>query len=116
MLFLFILDSFFVDYIHETTGSSIYLPNRLGLSANGFKPYLYQTHAEILSVEPNEGSVEGGTVITISGRGFYPQGEDNIKVLIGGIECKVLSYSSSKIECISGPKPQDTQYYPGEDQ
>lgn len=57
--------------------------------ANGFR-YLYpETNPEIVSVDPEEGSTEGGLLITIKGKDF----RDRARVVIGGKEAEVLYIS-----------------------
>ena len=106
--------SFDLTVTHSRYGRSTPITNRIGLSADGFKPYLYQTHAHIDSVSPSSGSTEGGTVITIQGKGFYPNTSNDITVLVGGVECEVLNVSSTEIQCRTGPRSDRLPLYPGE--
>nr|XP_047143668.1 fibrocystin-L-like isoform X2 [Hydra vulgaris] len=64
--------------------------------------YNYQTFAEIESISPRNGSVEGGTVITITGR-FFGNNQDNVKVKVHGVDCAVTSVVETQINCITGP-------------
>lgn len=57
-------------------GSSLYL------SRNG-QIYQYQTYAEITSVSPNTGSIEGCTKVTITGRNF-DETKSKSQVFVGG--------------------------------
>jgi hypothetical protein len=61
----------------------------------------------IADINPKQGSVGGGTVLTISGTGFAnnsPYGNSNV-VMIGNdntderTECKIVSFNSSEIKC-----------------
>lgn len=57
-------------------GSSLYL------SRNG-QIYQYQTYAEITSVSPSTGSIEGCTKVTITGRNF-DETKAKSQVFVGG--------------------------------
>ena len=46
-------------------------------------------HADIHRVFPQEGSVHGGTLVTISGAGFRAE-DGEIEVDIDGIPCQVI--------------------------
>ena len=75
-----------VDLVSQSRGIALLASDRLGVDARNFERYLYQTHPEILSVSPREGSIRGGTLVTITGTGFYPdQLSDSLKVTIGGV-------------------------------
>lgn len=77
-----------VDLVSQSRGIALLANDRLGVDARNFERYLYQTHPEILSVSPREGSIRGGTLVTITGTGFYPdQLSDSLKVTIGGVCC-----------------------------
>lgn len=57
-------------------GSSLYL------SRNG-QIYQYQTYAEITSVSPSTGSIEGCTKVTVTGRNF-DETKAKSQVFVGG--------------------------------
>ncbi|XP_058518216.1 fibrocystin [Ochotona princeps] len=57
--------------------------------------FLYQTHAGILSVFPETGSIGGRTDITITGDFF----DNSTHVTVAGIPCDVRHVSPRKIEC-----------------
>ena len=57
----------------------------------------------IISLTPNSGSVEGGTILTISGYGFSSQKSNNI-VLIGSQPCHIVYSSYSNVQCITPPQ------------
>lgn len=68
-------------FVHDSCrscrqGSSLYL------SRNG-QIYQYQTYAEITSVSPNTGSIEGCTKVTITGRNF-DETKSKSQVFVGG--------------------------------
>jgi len=57
---------------------------------------------QIRSVEPEVGSVGGGTKLTIDGRGFGYDGSvdyDDIEIVVGHGECEIESLSSDQIIC-----------------
>ena len=77
------------------------------------RPYMYQTFAEVLSVSPASGSLAGGTVVTITGRGFPTLDlglGDTLAVMLSGVPCAVLSSSYGTITCRSGPAPAPPAY------
>ena len=61
--------------------------------------------AEISSVSPQQGSVAGGTLLTVSGRGFSSN-RSQISVTIGGTVCAVSSTSYSQIMCTTSAKSE----------
>lgn len=73
----------------------------------------FQLHAELDAVSPALGSTAGGTVLTISGRGFpsYPppgvldQAATIDVVLPGGAPCTLLTSNYSTITCVTAPQP-----------
>ena len=82
--------------------NSVYRFDRIG------RPYMYQTFAEVLSLSPTSGSLAGGTIVTITGRGFPTLDlglGDTLAVQLYGVACAVLSSSYSTITCRSGPAP-----------
>ena len=56
--------------------------------------------AEITSVSPPQGSVGGGTRLSIVGRGFSDN-EDEVSVSLGGQTCVVTSSNYTGIECVT---------------
>ena len=52
-------------------------------------------------MEPKEGSIAGGTRVTIYGSGFGDKASD-VKVLIGDTLCDVISVNVSRIVCMTG--------------
>ena len=52
-------------------------------------------------MEPKEGSLGGGTRVTIYGSGFGDKTSD-VKVSIGGSLCDVKSVNISRIVCMTG--------------
>ncbi|XP_021354873.1 fibrocystin-L-like isoform X2 [Mizuhopecten yessoensis] len=76
--------------------------------------YMTQTYAVITNVNPNQGSVAGGTNITVTGRNF-DKTDANVKIDLGGVPCLYPTYhSQSTMTCISPAKPAQTKaVYPG---
>lgn len=58
-------------------------------------------------MEPSEGSKEGGTLLTITGKAFGTR-KENIKVKVGGVPCAVqeVSTDGDVVKCITG-KPTE---------
>lgn len=70
---------------------------------------------DIESVEPNTGSMAGGTWITIRGKHFGVL-KDNIEVKVAGIPCKVNTLDDRKIVCVTGEVKEsnvDGDIFPG---
>ncbi|CAH1789358.1 unnamed protein product [Owenia fusiformis] len=77
--------------------------------------------ALIYSVSPTEGSINGGTSITIAGNGFAPA---DTTVSVGGVDCTIETISISELTCITGAHSAGTVkininsngiYYPQQD-
>lgn len=52
----------------------------------------FHSYADIHQVYPQEGSIHGGTLVTITGTGFSAE-DGEVEVDIDGIACKVSSCS-----------------------
>jgi hypothetical protein len=80
-----------------------YLYDRAG------QAYMYQTYPVVNSISPNNGSTAGGTLVTISGRGFptldLGLGGDTLAVKLYGVPCAIQSSNYTTIVCRSGPAP-----------
>ena len=61
----------------------------------------FEIYPQVKSVSPSIGSVEGGTLITITGSGFATTmpDADPVSVQVGGVDCDVESMTSSQILC-----------------
>jgi hypothetical protein len=70
--------------------------------------YMFQTFPEVTSISPSNGSLAGGTLVTITGRGFpsldWGLG-DTLSVQLYGVPCAVLSSTYSVVVCRSGAAP-----------
>ncbi|XP_043545298.1 fibrocystin-L-like [Chiloscyllium plagiosum] len=75
---------------------SIYVQTRVGKSLNASVEYVLR----VTEVTPQQGSLYGGTKITISGSGFSPVPEDNI-VQIGSVPCHITFASPNILKCVS---------------
>ena len=67
----------------------------------GSRPPQFKYVLEVTSISPRHGSIFGGTIVTVSGRGF----SDNMSAVlvnIGDVPCKVLSSRSTRIVCKTG--------------
>ena len=61
----------------------------------------------IVSISPSTGSVNGGTVLTISGNGF----DDSTQVLLHTVACVVTSRAINSINCVTGAHAAATVNY-----
>ncbi|XP_043545299.1 PKHD1 like 1, tandem duplicate 1 [Chiloscyllium plagiosum] len=59
---------------------------------------MFQTYAEVTGIYPSEGSVEGGTLLTVTGQ-FFDETDAPARVTVGGQSCEVLSVSTTQIIC-----------------
>uniref|UniRef100_A0A673FZ74 Fibrocystin-L-like n=1 Tax=Sinocyclocheilus rhinocerous TaxID=307959 RepID=A0A673FZ74_9TELE len=87
----YILDSDFGRSLPDFGVFSISALNKLAM---------FQTYAEVTGVSPSEGSVFGGTLLTIQGR-YFDETDKPAMVLVGGRECQVQSISNERIICIT---------------
>ncbi|XP_059206673.1 fibrocystin-L-like isoform X1 [Centropristis striata] len=94
-------------------GRSLPEKNLYRVSSVG-KLYMFQTFAEVTAVSPSMGSVEGGTLLTVSGR-FFDETDRPARVLVGGLPCEIESLSDNRITCRT-PKHEmnsNVPVYPG---
>ncbi|XP_044864776.1 fibrocystin [Mauremys mutica] len=75
--------------------------NGIAIGSHGVDPFI-QYDTEILSIEPCCGSVLGGTVLTISGKGFS-QNPSLVSVFIGTQTCDVTRSVEETIWCQTPP-------------
>ncbi|XP_071356429.1 PKHD1 like 1, tandem duplicate 1 [Trachinotus anak] len=94
-------------------GRSLPEKNLYRVSALG-KLSMFQTFAEVTGVSPSNGSVMGGTLLTIHGR-FFDQTDHPARVLVGGLPCEIQSVSDDRITCRTAKHQMnnDTGVYPG---
>ncbi|XP_030644362.1 PKHD1 like 1, tandem duplicate 1 [Chanos chanos] len=86
---------------------SYILDNDYGRSLPDFSNYyvsslnklaMFQTYAEVTGISPSEGSVLGGTLLTIHGH-YFDETDQPARVLVGGRECEIQSLSDERIIC-----------------
>nr|XP_010954142.1 fibrocystin-L isoform X1 [Camelus bactrianus] len=100
----FILDS---DYGRSFPQKMAYFVSSLN------KISMFQTYAEVTTISPSQGSIQGGTRLTISGR-FFDQTDFPVRVLVGGQPCDILNVTENTICCRTPPKPDIPRtVYPG---
>jgi IPT/TIG domain. len=63
---------------------------------------LCHSTVDIKSISPNSGSMAGGTLITITGKGFKVAPKDII-IDIAGLPCVVQSNTDTEIVCKTSP-------------
>lgn len=68
----------------------------------------FSVHIKIYSVSPNEGSIEGGTLINIKGENFLSQ-KINQFVFIKNLVCNYINVTNSEINCLTSAAPTETQ-------
>ncbi|XP_073714830.1 fibrocystin-L-like [Misgurnus anguillicaudatus] len=74
---------------------------------------MFQTYAEVTGVSPSEGSVLGGTSLTIQGR-YFDKTNLPAVVLVGGQECQIQNVSDEKIVCLTpGYERTNMTVFPG---
>ncbi|XP_060067589.1 fibrocystin-L-like [Ylistrum balloti] len=65
---------------------------------------VFQMYPYVASISPSVGSVIGGTLITVNGRGFA---KDATSVLVGELECKDINVrSTTELTCVTPEKPR----------
>lgn len=69
------------------------------------------TTIDVENVEPKMGSINGGTLLSITGKHFGSN-KENIKVKVAGVDCKVVSVDNEMIKCRTGV--QDLEASEGE--
>uniref|UniRef100_W5KUJ5 PKHD1 like 1, tandem duplicate 2 n=1 Tax=Astyanax mexicanus TaxID=7994 RepID=W5KUJ5_ASTMX len=111
------LDSIYSDWGYmscKMTGSyvghhnlSYILDSEYGRSLPDFQTYsvsalnkisMFQTYAEVTGVSPSEGSLLGGTLLTIQGN-YFDETDQPAEVLVGGRECEVQSVTEQTLTC-----------------
>lgn len=74
---------------------------------------MFQTYAEVTGVSPSEGSMLGGTSLTIQGR-YFDETDLPAVVLVGGEACQIQSISDEKIVCMTpGYERTNVTVFPG---
>ncbi|CAM4636768.1 unnamed protein product [Leuciscus chuanchicus] len=74
---------------------------------------MFQTYAEVTGVSPSEGSILGGTLLTIQGH-YFDETDQPAMVLVGGRECQIQKISNERIVCITpGYEKNNMTVFPG---
>ncbi|XP_056106663.1 fibrocystin-L-like [Rhinichthys klamathensis goyatoka] len=74
---------------------------------------MFQTYAEVTGVSPSEGSILGGTLLTIQGH-YFDETDQRAMVLVGGRECQIQKISNERIVCITpGYEKNNMTVFPG---
>ncbi|XP_051729222.1 fibrocystin-L-like [Ctenopharyngodon idella] len=100
----YILDSQFGRSLPDLGVFSISALNKLAM---------FQTYAEVTGVSPSEGSILGGTLLTIQGH-YFDETDQPAMVLVGGRECQIQTVSNERIVCITpGYEKNNMTVFPG---
>ncbi|XP_069121982.1 fibrocystin-L-like [Argopecten irradians] len=75
--------------------------------SGNYQFYMFQTYSEITSISPSSGSVEGGTLLSITGNNF-DQTRTGAVVMVAGVPCTVRSVTKTLITCETAAKPNTT--------
>uniref|UniRef100_S4RLX4 PA14 domain-containing protein n=1 Tax=Petromyzon marinus TaxID=7757 RepID=S4RLX4_PETMA len=74
---------------------------------------MFQSYAEVAAVSPAAGSLEGGTLLTVTGR-FFDQTDAPVRVLVGGRKCLVTAVTDTQITCRTQRfVPSNATFYTG---
>jgi hypothetical protein len=78
-------------------------------AAPGRQPRQFQVYAQVDSVQPSTGSLAGGTVVTLRGKGFPSSlataGTAITALQVGGMACQLLSSSFDTLTCMTQAEP-----------
>ena len=55
------------------------------------------------SITPSAGSLKGGTLMTIQGKGFGSVDARHVNVRVAGTKCEVQKVTDTTIECVTLP-------------
>eukprot|EP00761_Pharyngomonas_kirbyi_P010107 gb/GECH01010125.1/.p1 GENE.gb/GECH01010125.1/~~gb/GECH01010125.1/.p1 ORF type:complete len:3495 (+),score=610.83 gb/GECH01010125.1/:1-10485(+) len=80
-----------------------------------YQQYNFQVVPEISNISPKKGSLEGGTFVTITGKGFSRKSEKTM-IEIDNVSCKVVKSSYNEITCMTEKPTNDIgnqNYYQG---
>uniref|UniRef100_A0A669C1W9 PKHD1 like 1, tandem duplicate 1 n=1 Tax=Oreochromis niloticus TaxID=8128 RepID=A0A669C1W9_ORENI len=100
--------SFFFTICRSEAVKKLYRVSALG------KLSMFQTFAEVTGVFPSEGSIMGGTLLTVQGR-FFDETDQPARVLVGGLPCEVQSVDDDRITCKTAEHQtnKNAAVYPG---
>jgi len=66
-----------------------------------------RTIGVVTAFSPSQGSLHGGTLVTVTGYNFSTDIQDN-PIRIGNTDCLVLSSSNTEIKCRTTPRVEET--------
>ncbi|XP_078542272.1 fibrocystin-L-like [Lissotriton helveticus] len=69
---------------------------------------MFQTYAVVSSISPATGSVQGGSLLTVTGQ-YFDATDQPISVFVGGQSCDVQDHTNGVITCVAPPKPTTDQ-------
>lgn len=91
------------NFTYETThqGRAVVNKRHLNYLTNtDLYPANFEVYPEIRSVHPHVGSLDGDTVVTITGSGFLSDGlGGTVSVMVGDVECAVEHMTETMIKC-----------------
>jgi len=71
-------------------------------------PVTYEVYPQIDNINPQMGSIEGGTLVTITGSGFVEDGMGgSVNVKLGEDDCDIVSMSEREIICRTAAKAEE---------
>ncbi|XP_058424041.1 plexin-B2 isoform X1 [Diceros bicornis minor] len=85
----------------STAGVMVDVNGKLGHSPPDVQ-FTYQ-QPQLLSVEPKQGPQAGGTVLTISGTHLDTGSEEDVRVTLRDVPCKVMQFGA-QLQCVTGPQ------------
>jgi hypothetical protein len=99
-----------LGYSNSTCPVHVYSADKTQHSFPGYFNYTSLSHTPLLlGISPNNGTAIGGTEVTLTGSLFGPlpvlYGSAIPTVTFSGMSCKVISYDSTSITCITSPRP-----------
>ena len=122
-----------VEFVEPKRGLRVQVPESLyfthvveGSGSGDYLPYMLSVYPEVDAVSPQNGSIHGGSLVTISGRGFGSSSDDKVQVDLTGeyfdaslemkqkMVCDVTSRNDSEIVCKTKLKPVKKASKPGE--
>ncbi|XP_039718937.1 plexin-B2 [Pteropus medius] len=84
-----------------TGGVEVDISGKLGHSPPHVQ-FTYQ-QPQPLGVEPKQGPQAGGTTLTISGTHLDTGSEEDVRVTLSGVPCKVTQFGA-QLQCVTGPQ------------
>ncbi|XP_040843627.1 plexin-B2 isoform X1 [Ochotona curzoniae] len=84
-----------------TGGVEVDVSGKLGHSPPDVQ-FTYQ-QPQPLSVEPKQGPQAGGTTLTISGTHLDTGSEEDVRVILSNVPCKVTKFGA-QLQCVTGPQ------------